>query len=336
MNQQINRRNLLKASALAAGGLALSPFLSSAIAQEAEGGPRKKVLFFTKSSGFQHSVITRSAEEPEKLAYAEQILTELGGKHGFDVTCSKDGTIFTPDNLKQYDVIAFYTTLDLTKDSANPGFKLDSKGRQVADKETPPHKEPGMGAAGKEAFFDAIRQGKGFIGFHSAADTFHSPGHKSGYLPRDVDGQGKDKFDPYIQMIGGEFAIHGAQQKAILKTIDAKWPGAEALNDASFPEEWYSLKNFSTDLHVILAQDCTGMKGPMYQRGPYPETWARKHGEGRVFYTSMGHREDVWKRPDFEALVVGALNWTSRRIDLDVTPNIEQATPEANVKASAA
>jgi hypothetical protein len=294
------------------------------------------VLFFTKSSGFQHSVITRSEKEPEKLAYAEQILTDLGAKHGFDVTCSKDGTIFTPENLKQYDVIAFYTTGDLTKDSDKYATKKDANGKRVEDKDKLLWKEPGMGDAGKAALFDAIRQGKGFMGFHCATDTFHSPAyqHGAGHLPRDVDAEGKDKFDPYIEMIGGEFTIHGAQQKAILKTIDPKWPGAEAFNNASFVEEWYSLKNFSTDLHVILAQDCSDMKGAMYQRGPYPETWARRHGEGPVFYTSMGHREDVWKRPDFEALVIGALNWTSRRIELDITPNIDKATPEANVKAT--
>lgn len=314
MQRQINRREMLRNSALVAGGLALSPFLARAWGAE-ESGPRKKVLFFTKSQGFQHSVITRSAKHPEKLAYAEQILTDLGAKHGFDVTCSKDGTLFTPENLKQYDVIAFYTTLDLTKDSDKPSGK-----------------EPGMGEAGKQAFLDAIKQGKGFIGFHSAADTFHSPGHKSGDLLRDVDAAGHDKFDPYIEMLGGEFSIHGAQQDAILHTIDPKFPGAEAFNGAKFKEEWYSLKNFAPDLHVILAQECTGMKGPMYQRGMYPETWARKHGNGPVFYTSMGHREDVWTRPDFQNLVVGALKWTSGQIEVDITPNIQQATPEANVK----
>lgn len=332
MNQRINRRDLLRSSALAAGGLALSPFLSRALADEASDGPPKKVLFFTKSSGFQHPVITRSAAEPEKLAYAEQILTEMGAKHGYDVTCSKDGKVFTPENLKQYDVIAFYTTMDLTKDSANYGYKLDAKGHMAEDKQSPKLQEPGMGEEGKKAFFDAIREGKGFVGFHCASDTFHSAGYKWGDLPRSVDAEGKDRFDPYIEMIGGEFSAHGSQQKTTLKSIDPKWTGAEAFNNEQFVEEWYSLKNFSNDLHVILAQDCTGMTGDMYQRGPFPETWARRFGEGRVFYTSMGHREDVWKRSDFEALVIGALNWTSRRIELDTTPNIEQATPEANVK----
>lgn len=332
MNQRINRRDLLKSSALAAGGLAMSPFLSGAFAQESDGGPRKKVLFFTKSAGFQHSVITRSATDPEKLAYAEQILTDLGARHGYEVTCSKDGRLFTAENLKHYDIIAFYTTGDLTKDSDKYGTKMGPNGKRVEDKDKLLWKEPGMGEEGKQAFFDAIRGGKGFVGFHCASDTFHSAGYKWGDLARSVDAEGKDRFDPYIQMIGGEFSAHGSQQKTTLKTIDAKWPGAEAFNNEQFLEEWYSLKNFSNDLHVILAQDCNGMTGDMYKRGPYPETWARRFGEGRVFYTSMGHREDVWKRPDFEALVVGALNWASRRIELDVTPNIEQATPEANVK----
>ena len=142
-----------------------------------------------------------------------------------------------------------------------------------------------MGDAGKEAFLAAIKDGKGFIGFHCAADTFHSKGYAHGKpgVPvnflRDINDKGEDDFDPYIQMLGGEFIIHGAQQKATLKTIDPKFPGAAALDDKKFDEEWYSLKNFQKDLHVIIAQECTGMTGPMYQRAavspkPGPECTA--------------------------------------------------------------
>lgn len=336
MRNDLNRRDLLKLSAAGIGGMLLSPFLDGRLFAQPVAGPAKKVLFFTKSQTFQHSVITRP--EVGKLAFAEQLLTDWGAKNGFDVTCTKDGSVFTPENLKQYDVIAFCTTGDLTKDSKNYLGKTNAKGATVQDKSRPQVDEPGMGEAGKAAFLDAIKQGKGFIGFHCAADTLHSKGHVRGQvnLLRDVDAQGADDFDPYIKMIGGEFVVHGKQQKATLKTIDAKWPGAEAFNDARFVEEWYSLKNFANDLHVILAQDCTGMTGPMYQRGTFPETWARMDGQGRVFYTSMGHREDVWQKPQFQALVLGALNWTSRRIDCDVTPNIATATPEANVKDTGA
>ena len=53
----------------------------------------KKVLFFTKSSGFQHSVITRKGG---KLGLAERILTEIGKEHGFEVVASKDGRTVRP------------------------------------------------------------------------------------------------------------------------------------------------------------------------------------------------------------------------------------------------
>jgi type 1 glutamine amidotransferase len=44
----------------------------------------------------------------------------------------------------------------------------------------------------------------------------------------------------------------------------------------------------------------------------------------------MGHREDVWQKPEYINLILNALNWTTRRIDADTTPNIQQATPHAN------
>ena len=131
-------------------------------------------------------------------------------------------------------------------------------------------------------------------------------------------------------MIGGEFIVHGAQQKSILQCVDPNFPGAKAYDGASFSEEWYSLKNFAPDLHVILMQDPEKMTGPMYQRKPFPETWARMHGKGRVFYTSMGHREDVWQRPEFSGLVTGAMRWITGQVEVDVTPNIKQVAPEAD------
>lgn len=337
MNTYFTRRELIKGSTAGLGAMLISPFLSGRLLAENAPAATKKVLFFTKSQTFQHSVITRPEDDPEKLSFAEKLLTDWGGKNGFEVVCSKDGSIFTPEKIKEFDVFAFCTTGDLTKDSDKFGTKRGPNGKPVPDKTKLLHKEPGMPPGGKEAFLDAIKQGKGFVGFHCATDTFHSKGHVRGKLDfaRDVDAQSHDDFDPYITMIGGEFIVHGNQQKATLKCTDSKWPGAEAFKDAKFQEEWYSLKNFSSDLHVILAQDCSGMEGDMYQRGPYPETWARRDGQGRVFYTSMGHREDVWEKPEFQALVIGALNWASGRIDLDMTPNIATATPQAEVEKKA-
>src|SRR5580765_5807077 len=66
-------------------------FCGASLAVAAEN---KQVLFLTKSSGFQHSVITRDKNDPTKLAHAERLLTEFGGQNGFIVTVTKDADVF--------------------------------------------------------------------------------------------------------------------------------------------------------------------------------------------------------------------------------------------------
>ena len=244
----------------------------------------KKILFFTKSSGFEHPVISWKNGQP---SYAEKVLLEY---------------------LNQFDAVFFYTTGDLCSEGTD--------------------KNPPMTPAGKHALFDYVRAGKGFIGTHAAADTFHTANESK---------KGPDRYanhgtnaDPYACFLGGEFIIHGAQQVATNKVIDPKFPGFENVGDSfAFQEEWYSLKDFAPDDHVLTVMDAPHMKGPMYDRPAYPNTWARAEGKGRVWYTALGHREDVWTNPTFQQILVGGIKWALGEVSADVSPNIETAAPGA-------
>jgi len=115
-----------------------------------------------------------------------------------------------------------------------------------------------MSAQGKEALLAAIRDGRGFVGVHSASDTFHSKGSRF---------ETQQQPDPYIAMLGGEFLSHGSQQEAHVKVVDATFPGLRGLGENfTVMEEWYSLKNFSKDNHVLLALETAGMHDPDYNR----------------------------------------------------------------------
>jgi type 1 glutamine amidotransferase len=276
-----------------------------------QGGKKKRLLFFSRSQAFQHDTVNLNLGGEKgrlgvkgKVSHADQILHDLGAAHGFEVVCTKDGRIFVPEEIDQFDAIFFYTQGDIGAEKSLDGF-------------------PPVTPEGKKVLLETIENGKGFGGAHCAADTFHSPGHKSG------DYVHQEKPDPYIQMIGGEFISHGAQQKAMMRVTDPHFPGCEELKDFSLHEEWYSLKNFAPDLHVILAQDNEGMKGRDYQRPPFPATWARRHGKGRVFYTSMGHREDVWTNKTFQTILLGGLSYIFGNVNPDVTPNMDKVTPLA-------
>ncbi|HET6881487.1 MAG TPA: ThuA domain-containing protein [Pirellulales bacterium] len=294
----MKRRDLLLATGAA---LSLSSFpLGWAAADDQK---QRKLLMFTRSQGFEHSACKRDGDV---LAYNERVVTELGKKHGFDVVATKDGRVFDSD-LSGYDAFLFYTTGDLT----NP----DSKDMS-----------PPMSEDGKQRLLDAVHGGTGFLASHCGADTFHSPGPGK-------ENQPPEKRDPYIAMLGGEFIRHGKQQKGRLAVVDHKFPGLAGLGDELVipTEEWYSLKNFADNLHVLLVLDTQGMHDADYERPPFPSTWARKHGDGRVFYTAMGHREDVWDNADFQTVLLGGLAWTFCNVEADVTPNIKQVTPGADV-----
>src|SRR5580704_4958476 len=102
----LNRREMLFRSAAVALGLRLTK-LPFSFGDDAKP---KKVLFFSKSSGFEHTVIKRKNGQPSLV---ENILSQTGAKNGIEFTHSKDGSLFTPDYLAQFDAFMFYTTGDL-------------------------------------------------------------------------------------------------------------------------------------------------------------------------------------------------------------------------------
>ncbi len=126
----------------------------------------------------------------------------------------------------------------------------------------------------KEAFINWVKAGHAFVGMHSASDTFHG-------------------FPPFIEMLGGEFLTHGAQVEVDAINQDQQCPACRHL-----PATWkvfdeiYQFKNFErSKVHGLLTLDQhPNKKTP----GDYPISWCKQYGKGRVFYTSLGHREDVW------------------------------------------
>jgi type 1 glutamine amidotransferase len=134
----------------------------------------------------------------------------------------------------------------------------------------------------KQGFVDWIASGKAFIGVHAATDTLKT-------------------FAPYVSMIGGAFRTHGPQvtvecinqdpAHAACKALPARW---------TVYDEIYQLKEFDqTKVHGLVSleklmltqKDKDAKKATP---GDFPIAWSKMHGKGRVFYTSLGHREDMW------------------------------------------
>jgi hypothetical protein len=186
----MNRRDLLRFFGSGAMGVGLSSLSA------AKAPARKRILMFTKSSGFEHDMVKRSGG---KLSPAEQIVTDLGHKRGIEVTATKDGSFFSQPTLSQYDAFFFYTTGDLTTAGQD--------------------KNPPLTLEGKQALLSLIREGRGFIGTHSATDTFEP-------ASAHTDPKAPASLDPYVEMIGAEFVGKGPRPRCRPPLSRHAGPGA--------------------------------------------------------------------------------------------------------------
>jgi type 1 glutamine amidotransferase len=126
----------------------------------------------------------------------------------------------------------------------------------------------------RDGFLAWIKAGHAFIGIHSASDTLK-------------------QWPEYAEMLGGKFDHHGAQVGVECLNQDPKNPATASL-PAIWPisqEEIYLLTNYDpASVHELLVMD----KHPNdHTPGHYPVSWCKDYGAGRVFYTSLGHREDI-------------------------------------------
>lgn len=217
-----------------------------------------RILYFTHSAGYRHEVIPASRE----------ILKRIGETAPqFEVAASEDVAAFTAENLSRYGAVMFFTTGELPMDDAQ-----------------------------KQALVDFVRNGGGFIGVHSATDTFY-------------------QWPEYGKLIGGYFDQHPWRQAVRIDVADQSDPLVAFIGPSmALSDEIYQIRDFDVGgSHVLLRLDSTSvdLTRDNVHRHPYgwPLAWTRPYGNGRVFYTALGHEETVWRDARYQTLLHNAVLW---------------------------
>jgi type 1 glutamine amidotransferase len=187
---------------------------------------------------------------------------------------------YNAKNLNDFDAVVFYT-----------GGTLAMSEQQKAD------------------LLSFVRDdGKGFVGIHSAAITF-------------------TKWPEYGEMIGGYFDEHPWNTfDAPILVEDPSFPGMGQWPQAfMLTDEIYQFRNYTrADRRVLMRLDATklDLTNPRVKRtdGDFAVAWAKTYGQGRVFYTTLGHVEANWDKPEFQTTMVEAIKWTLKLVDADITP----------------
>jgi type 1 glutamine amidotransferase len=241
--------------------IALVAATLAASPSQAEHWPNR-ILYFTHSAGYRHQVIPTS----------QAVLKQLGeNSRAFKVTTTEDVSAFTTENLRHYAAVVFFTTGELP-----------------------------MSDAQKAALLAFVRSGRGFLGVHSATDTFYM-------------------WPDYRKLIGGYFNEHPWHQKVTVEVADPGNPLVGFLAPSfAISDEIYQIRDFDAPAsRVLLRLDPKsvdlGANNVHRQDYGWPLAWTRSFGRGRVFYTALGHEEAVWRDPRYQQMLTNAISWTMRR-----------------------
>jgi type 1 glutamine amidotransferase len=284
---------------LAAIALMLLPAVALAAAEKPSGNDKpKRLLLVTHSGGFIH----------DSVALAEKVLKEIGPRNGFEVTCYRftgDPTGKTGESLEKYSdrfrkaTGEMVTAEQCGRINAETLKKFDvvlffTTGKPVDKDEL-------------KDLISWVEKGGAFGGTHCATDTLYGT--------------------PYGKLVGAFFAGHPWHQKIKLHVEDPKHPAGQAFKEGDeITDEMYQFSDtpYSRDhLHIILSIDNSSIdvKRGRRQDKDYAVSWCQQIGDGRSFYTSLGHRKDVWKDPRFQKHLLGGLKWALKLEKGDATPS---------------
>jgi uncharacterized protein len=253
----------------------LSTFLLTLLAAASLQAAPKKLLVVTTTAGFRHSSIPT----------AEKILSQLAQQSGeftVEFVEQPSGHLATgfPTKLKpdasDADKAAFNAAEAAWNEKLKTALqKLSPESLKNYDGVIFLSTTGDLPIPDKQGFLDWIKAGHAFIGIHAASDTFHG-------------------WPEFIEMLGGEFQHHGWQAGVNCINVDPSNPSTAHLPKVwtIAQEEIYQFKNYDpAKVHELLILDKSPENG---LPGHFAVSWCKDYGAGKVFYTSLGHREDMW------------------------------------------
>ena len=219
----------------------------------------KRLLVYTHTRGYRHA---------DAIMAADTTLRARLAQYDIVVDDTENPGEFTAENLARYRAVAF----------------LYTAGNDV------------LTAEGKQAFEDFVRDGGGWFGLHSAADTE--------YL-----------WPFYTELVVTPFRTHPPIQEATMTIEATSHPTMKGLPSPwTATDEWYDFMANARDTSgvTILAT----IDEASYSGGStgidHPMIWCHEELGGRAFYSALGHMPERWQEEPFLAHVDSAVRWVMR------------------------
>ena len=221
--------------------------------------PTTRILVVTHTEGFRHDSIPAAETAIRDLGLAEGLYTTDYCRTADDVR-----RLLVPQALTSYQAVVFANT---TGNLPIPDLA---------------------------AFLAWISAGGGFLGIHSASDTYHDQ-------------------PTYLAMLGGEFVTHGAIVDAEVRVDDASHPSVAHLAPTfRISDEFYRFAVTDPAMRRLLSLGRDPLDGAPAS-ATMPLAWSKNFSSGRVFYTALGHRSELWQDTRYRRHILEGLRWTLAR-----------------------
>jgi type 1 glutamine amidotransferase len=262
--------------------------IDQAVPAKAAAKPKKhrRLLVSTLTTSDRH----------KSIPAGNYAIEQMGKRTGaYEAVFSNDIEMFRPKNIKKFDAICFNNTQGVLFD--DPELKASLLG--------------------------FISSGKGFVGFHAATATF-------------VQYPKYDQWPPFGQMLGGtENGGHPwkPNETITLKVDDPKSPITAVFEGKDFEiaDEAYQFQepNLRQRLHVLISVDTDKvdmsprrhfLKIRMEDKD-FPVSWIKTQEKGRVFYSSLGHKPEVFSNPAILQHFLAGIQYALGDLKADDSPS---------------
>ena len=228
-----------------------------------------------------------------------EIIAQNSG--AFEITLSKDYTVFYKNKISKFDVIILNNTnshgerRDLFWDIFNKDSSLNSQQKINKARKL------------ENNIIQFVKKGKGLMLLHGAIVM-------------------QNNSIDFSDMIGGSFDFHPPQQELHVKLVNPNHPLVSSFDSDGFVhyDEPYFFKNayYRYDFRPLLYIELDKIK--MKRERPKDKikyvSWIKRYGRGRVFYSSPSHNAQSYENPKLLEFLGNGLLYAAGFIDCDDTP----------------
>ena len=208
-----------------------------------------------------------------------KILILSGTNHGFDKSARLIGDFLATADDLDISVEDSKDALTSILDSFDVCVFGTGFTHTVRDGDGPVRWEAELSPEQEDALIAFVAGGKGLVGVHGTA---WNVGERA------------------VSLLGGHANWHPPGSTFTVNIADGDHPITDGVEDFEVEDEIY-MSAWFPEIEILATAEWADKQHPL--------AWTKPHGDGRVFYTALGHGPDTFTRPNMQKLMLQGVRW---------------------------